>query len=129
MFKNTTAKSGFSVSDVQQAKEFYHDLLGIDIDEGSMGIITLKLAGGGEVYVYPKPNHLAATYTVLNFIVDDIDKTVDELTTKGITFEYYDDPIKTDEKGILRGLEKGYGPDIAWFKDPSGNIISVLQEK
>ena len=129
MFKNTPAKSGFSVFDVPKAKEFYHGLLGVDVEEGGMGIITLKLAGGGEVFVYPKPNHEPATYTVLNFIVDDIDKTVDELTAKGIKFEHYDNPIKTDEKGILRGLEKNYGPDIAWFKDPSGNIISVLQDK
>ena len=94
-----------------------------------MGIITLQLAGGGKVFVYPKPNHQPATFTVLNFLVDNIDGVVDELMKKGITFEQYNEPIKTDEKGILRGLSVGRGPDIAWFKDPSGNIISVLQDK
>jgi len=128
MFKETKAISGFSVNDVAKAKEFYHGLLGLEISEG-MGIMTLHLAGGGEVFVYPKPNHLPATFTVLNFKVADIDKTVDELTGLGITFEQYNEPVKTDEKGILRGREKGYGPDIAWFKDPAGNILSVLQEK
>jgi predicted enzyme related to lactoylglutathione lyase len=128
MFKNTVAISGFSVFDVPKAKEFYNGLLGIDITE-AMGMITLHLAGGGQVFVYPKPNHQPATFTVLNFKVTDIDKTVDELTALGVTFEHYGEPIPTDEKGILRGLSKNYGPDIAWFKDPSGNILSVLQEK
>jgi catechol 2,3-dioxygenase-like lactoylglutathione lyase family enzyme len=128
MFKNTKAISGFSVYDVQKAKEFYQGLLGLEVSEG-MGIMTLHLAGGGEVFVYPKPNHLPATFTVLNFKVADIDNTVDELTRLGISFEQYDKPIKTDAKGVLRGISSGNGPDIAWFKDPAGNILSVLQEK
>ena len=128
MLKNTEAISGFSVFDIQKAKEFYHGLLGIDFTE-NRSVITLHLAGGGKVFIYPKPNHVPATFTVLNFIVDDIDKAVDELIGKGITFEQYDKPAQTDEKGILRGLAKNYGPDIAWFKDPSGNILSVLQQQ
>jgi len=125
MFKNTKAVSGLSVNDLQKAKDFYGKTLGLDITEGSMGIITLHLSGGGEVFVYPKPNHEPATFTVLNFIVDGIEKTVDELIAKGITFEQYEGQLKTNEKGIMRG--DGHGPDIAWFKDPAGNILSVIQ--
>jgi catechol 2,3-dioxygenase-like lactoylglutathione lyase family enzyme len=127
MFKNTKAVSGFSVNDLQKAKDFYGKTLGLDITEGSMGIITLHLSGGGEVFVYPKPNHEPATFTVLNFIVDDIEKTVDELIAKRITFEQYEGQLKTNEKGIMRG--DGHGPDIAWFKDPAGNILSVIKNR
>jgi catechol 2,3-dioxygenase-like lactoylglutathione lyase family enzyme len=125
MFKNTKAVSSFSVNDLQKAKEFYQDTLGLEVTEGSMGVLTLHISGGGEIFVYPKPNHLPATFTILNFPVPDIEKAVDDLTNLGITFEQYDEPMKTDEKGILRG--NGRGPDIAWFKDPAGNILSVLQ--
>jgi predicted enzyme related to lactoylglutathione lyase len=125
MFKNTKAFSGFSVNDLQKAKEFYGDILGIEVSENEMHILTLHLAGGGNVIIYPKPNHEPATFTILNFEVADVDATVDEFIAKGITFEQYDEPIKTDAKGILRG--NGRGPDIAWFKDPAGNILSVLQ--
>jgi catechol 2,3-dioxygenase-like lactoylglutathione lyase family enzyme len=114
MFKNTKAFSGFSVNDLQKAKEFYGDILGIEVSENEMHILTLHLAGGGNVII-----------TILNFEVADVDATVDEFIAKGITFEQYDEPIKTDAKGILRG--NGRGPDIAWFKDPAGNILSVLQ--
>jgi predicted enzyme related to lactoylglutathione lyase len=89
------------------------------------GFLSIHLTGGGEVILYPKPNNLPATFTVLNFPVDDIDKAVEELISKGITFEQYSGEIKTDEKGICR---EGRGPLIAWFKDPAGNILSVLQE-
>ncbi len=125
MFKNTKAASSFSVNDLQKAKEFYHQTLGLEVTEGIMGILTLHLSGGGEVIIYPKPNHEPATFTVLNFVVPGIDKALDDLTRIGITFEQYGEPMKTNEKGILRG--NGQGPDIAWFKDPAGNILSVLQ--
>ncbi len=125
MFKNTKAVSSFSVNDLQKAKEFYQDTLGLEVTEGTMGVLTLHISGGGEIFVYPKPNHVPATFTILNFPVPDIEKAVDDLTQLGITFEQYDEPMKTDEKGILRG--QGRGPDIAWFKDPAGNILSVLQ--
>jgi len=128
MFKNTKAFSSFSVTDIQQAKQFYGQTLGLDAAEmQEMGILQLKLADGHVIMVYPKPDHTPATYTVLNFPVDNIDAAVDALTQKGIRFEQYDMPdIKTDAKGIARGGNGG--PQIAWFKDPAGNIISVLQE-
>ena len=126
MFKDTKAMSGFSVNDLQKAKEFYQDKLGIEVSENEMGILTLHISGGGKVIIYPKPNHQPATFTILNFPVADLEKTVEELIKLGISFEQYDEPIKTNEKGILKG--DGHGPDIAWFKDPAGNILSVLQE-
>jgi predicted enzyme related to lactoylglutathione lyase len=127
MFKDTKALSGFSVNDIQKAKEFYHDTLGIEVSESEMGIITLHISGGGQIIIYPKPNHEPASFTILNFPVADMDKTVDELIKLGVTFEQYDfGEMKTDEKGIMRG--NGRGPDIAWFKDPAGNILSVLKE-
>ncbi|WP_259066903.1 VOC family protein [Mucilaginibacter sp. X4EP1] len=125
MFKNTKAFSGFSANDIQKAKEFYSDKLEIDVSENAMGILTLHFKSGHEVIIYPKPNHVPATFTVLNFPVADVEQTVDELIKRGITFEQYDEPIKTNEKGVLKG--NGKGPDIAWFKDPAGNILSVLQ--
>jgi len=127
MFKDTKAFSGFSVDDIQKAEQFYGETLGLDVSKNEMGILTLKIAGGGTVIAYPKPNHEPATFTILNFQVADVDKAVDELINKGITFEQYDwGEMKTDEKGIMRG--NGRGPDIAWFKDPAGNILSVLKE-
>jgi predicted enzyme related to lactoylglutathione lyase len=126
MLKNTKALSGFSVNDMTKAKEFYAGTLGIEVSENDMGIMTLKIAGGTNILVYAKPNHEPASFTILNFQVEDVDKTVDELTKAGITFEQYDfGQMKTDEKGIMHG--NGYGPDIAWFKDPAGNILSVLK--
>ena len=123
MFKHTKAFSGFSVNDIQKAKEFYGDKLGIDVTEEMMGILALHIEGGNRIIIYPKPNHEPATFTILNFPVDDVEKTVDELIAKGIVFEQYDfGQIKTDSKGIMRGV----GPTIAWFKDPAGNILSVL---
>ncbi len=129
MFKDTKAFSGFSVSNTEKAKEFYSGVLGIEVTEEAMGILSLHLAGGNTVMIYPKDNHEPATFTILNFPVDDIDEAVDELTQKGVTFEHYSGDIATDEKGILRGLTANMGPDIAWFKDPAGNILSVLQSK
>ena len=126
MFKNTKAFSGFSVNDLQKAKEFYGQTLGLDVSEGEMGVLELHIAGGSDILVYPKPNHTPATFTILNFPVDNIDDAVDELTKRGVSFEKYDEPeIKTDEKAIIVA---GYGgPNIAWFKDPAGNIFSVLE--
>ncbi|GAA0879652.1 VOC family protein [Algoriphagus jejuensis] len=125
MLRKSKAFSGYSTDDINASKSFYRDILGLDVEEDEMGILAIHLTGGGEVIIYPKPNHVPATFTVLNFRVDDIDHAVDELTSKGVSFEQYGGPIKTDEKGICR---EGGGPLIAWFKDPAGNILSVLQE-
>tara|TARA_R110002020_G_scaffold98363_1_gene234289 strand:- start:267 stop:647 length:381 start_codon:yes stop_codon:yes gene_type:complete len=125
MLKDSKAFSGFSVDNTTIAKSFYRDILGLDVEEIEMGLLAIHLSGGGEVIIYPKPDHKAATFTVLNFPVVDIDQVVEELTSKGINFEQYSGEINTDEKGICR--ENG-GPFIAWFKDPAGNILSVLQE-
>jgi predicted enzyme related to lactoylglutathione lyase len=128
MFKDTHAFSGFSVDDIGKAKEFYGQTLGLEVsEEGEMGIINLKIAGGGNVMIYPKDNHQPATFTIMNFPVTDIDAAVDQLTQKGVSFERYDMPgLDPDRKGIYRGEE---GPPIAWFKDPAGNILSVLEQK
>lgn len=125
MFKNTKAFSSFSVNDIQKAKEFYSRTLGLEVSE-MYGLLHLHIAGGSKVLIYPKPNHTPATYTILNFPVDNIEEAVKELNKRGVRFEIYDeDELKTDEKGIFRGV----GPNIAWFKDPAGNILSVLEEK
>ena len=126
MFKNTRAFSGFSVNDLQKAKEFYSGVLGLEVVDNPMGLIELRIAGGNNIIIYPKPNHIPATFTILNFPVENINEAVDQLTLKGVSFEQYEGEIKTDEKGICRSTQ---GPDIAWFKDPAGNILSVLQEK
>src|ERR1700730_6753947 len=126
MFKNTKAFSSFSVDDIQKAKEFYGQTLGLEVSEVEEGL-ELRIAGGGEVFIYPKPDHTPASFTVLNFPVDNIEQTVDELTKLGVRFEHYDGDIKTDEKGIHHSA--GAGPNIAWFKDPAGNILSVLQNR
>ena len=124
MFKGAKAFSSFSVNDVQKAKEFYGQTLGLKISETAEGL-ELNPAGSDTVFIYPKPNHIPASFTVLNFRVDDIEKAVEELTTLGVRLEQYDQPdLKTDEKGIMRGP----GMQIAWFKDPAGNILSVIQE-
>jgi catechol 2,3-dioxygenase-like lactoylglutathione lyase family enzyme len=129
MFKDTQAFSGFSVNDMAAAKKFYGETLGLDLGEDQMGF-TLKIAGGNSIFVYQKDNHEPATFTILNFPVDDIDKTIDELTAKGVKFEHYDNlGFDQDEKGVARGLATNMGPDIAWFKDPAGNVLAVLQEK
>lgn len=122
MLGRSKAFSGFSVDDLPRAKAFYGRTLGLEVDE-SDGFLTLRLAGGATVLIYPKRRHVPATYTVLNFPVDDVDAAVDELTQRGVRFERYSQPdLKTDDKGISRG-----GPTIAWFKDPAGNILSVLE--
>ena len=125
MFKDTKAFSTFSVNDLPKAKEFYGQTLGLEVSKMPEGL-QLKIAGGGLVFIYPKPNHTPATFTVLNFPVDDIEAAVKALTKRGVRFESYEGEIQTDEKGIHRGKE---GPIIAWFKDPAGNILSVLQDR
>ncbi|MFJ4775978.1 VOC family protein [Streptomyces sp. NPDC088762] len=124
MFQDTKAFSGFSVDDVGKAKEFYGGTLGLRVSEGD-GMLFLHLGGGGTVLLYPKDNHRAADFTVLNFPVADVEKAVDDLTALGITFERYPE-FDADEKGIVRG--DGGMPSIAWFKDPAGNVLSVLDE-
>ena len=130
MFKNTKAFSGFSVDDTQRAEQFYANVLGLDVSQEEMDILTLHIAGGAEIIVYPKgSDHIPASFTILNFFVEDIDKTVKDLTAKGVKFEQYDnDYIKTDDKGVFRAAGSGQGPNIAWFKDPAGNILSIMEE-
>ena len=124
MLENSNAFSGFSSNDIAGAKDFYSQKLGLEVSE-SDGMLTLQFPNGAKVLVYPKDNHEPATFTVLNFQVPDVEAAVDELTKRGVTFEVYDEPgLKTDEKGIMRGE----GPEIAWFKDPAGNILSVIKE-
>ena len=125
MLENSKAFSGFAAPDIAKEKKFYSQTLGLKTSE-QHGLLTLHLAGGNNVLIYPKPNHTPATFTVLNFPVDDVDQAVDELTKRGVRFEIYDLPdIKTDKKGIMRGN----GPTIAWFKDTSGNILSVIEQE
>lgn len=132
MFKNTQAFSGFSVDSIENVKDFYGQTLGLNTEvseEGGMPMLTLHLATGGDVIVYPKgEGHQPATFTVLNFPVENIDEAVDELTSRGVEFLKYDNEwIKTDEKGISRSNSPEDGPNIAWFTDPAGNILSVLE--
>lgn len=124
MFENTKAFSSFSVDDLKKAKDFYEQKLELEVVESKEGL-GLQIGGGGQVFLYPKPNHTPASFTVLNFPVVDIKATVNRLSELGVQFEHYDTPeIKTDEDGIHRNG----GPTIAWFKDPAGNILSVLEE-
>lgn len=122
VFKNTKAFSSFSVNDLEEAKKFYGQILGLEVSE-SEGGLNLQIKGGNNIFIYPKPDHVPATFTVLNFVVDDVDRTVDELTKLGIRFQIYNKgDLKTDDKGIFQGK-----PKIAWFKDPAGNFLSVLE--
>jgi catechol 2,3-dioxygenase-like lactoylglutathione lyase family enzyme len=125
MFSPKAAFSGFSVNDIAKAKEFYTKTLGLKLQDEKMGL-NLALPGGGNVFVYEKTDHEPATFTILNFMVEDIDAAVDKLAGQGITFEKYPD-MHQDEKGVARGIAADMGPDIAWFKDPAGNILAVLQ--
>jgi catechol 2,3-dioxygenase-like lactoylglutathione lyase family enzyme len=123
MFENTRAFSGFAVDDLAAARQFYGETLGLKTSE-HYGLLTLHLAGGRDTLVYPKPDHEPATYTILNFEVDDIDAAVDELARRGVHIERYEG-LGQDDKGINRAG----GPYIVWFKDPAGNILAVLQER
>ena len=126
MFRDIKAFSGFAVDDVSRAKEFYGEILGLEVsEEGEYGLLTLHLAGDRPTLVYPKPDHEPAPYTILNFPVDDIEQAVDELTRRVVRFERYaGSEMETDEKGIFRGG----GPLIAWFKDPAGNTLAVIEQ-
>lgn len=124
MFTHTKAFSGFSVDDLQKAKKFYGETLGLNVVDNPMGLIELQIEGSNNIIVYPKPNHTPATFTILNFPVSNIDEAVDKLTSLGVKFEQYGGDIQTDEKGICRNPK---GPGIAWFKDPAGNILSVIE--
>jgi catechol 2,3-dioxygenase-like lactoylglutathione lyase family enzyme len=124
MLNKSKALSSFSVDNIQKAKEFYGKTLGLEVSTGPEGTLVLDLAGGTKTLMYPKPNHQPATFTVLNFPVPSVEKAVDELNQRGVRFEIYNEPnLKTDARGISRGN----GPTIAWFKDPAGNILSVLE--
>jgi len=126
MFQPISALSIFSVNDLAQASAFYRDILGLQVDEEGVWL-TLHLSGGGAVFVYPKDNHQPATYTTLGFVVENVDEAVAELQSRGVSFERYAG-MSQDEKGIRRGLANHRGPDIAWFHDPAGNILAVLQQ-
>ncbi len=121
MLRDRPAFSGFSADDIGKEKAFYTDTLGLNVTD-VMGGLSLELAGGQRVFIYPKDDHQPATFTVLNFEVDDIDASVDQLTAAGVQFERYEG-FEQDERGIVRGT----GPPIAWFTDPAGNILSVIQ--
>jgi predicted enzyme related to lactoylglutathione lyase len=126
MLQNSSAFSSFSVDDLRKARQFYGQTLGLQVSDVPKmpDLLELHLAGGARVLIYPKPDHAPASFTILNFRVDDIEKAVDDLTRLGVRFERYAGALETDAKGILRGK----GPEIAWFKDPAGNILSVLEE-
>jgi len=129
MLEDSKAFSSFAVRDLGAARKFYAQTLGLDVSDvpGMKGVMQLSLAGGVKVFVYPKPDHVPATFTVLNFPVEDVERAVSALVERGVRFEIYKDgPVKTDARGIASG---GGGPRIAWFKDPSGNILSVLDER
>ena len=124
MFKDSPAFSSFAVKDLEAAKSFYGGTLGQDVRDGPMGVVELHLAGGATVMLYPKDDHVPATYTILNFAVDDVEAAVDKLTAAGVKMEQYGrEDLQQDAKGISRDPS---GPAIAWFKDPSGNILAVL---
>lgn len=124
MLKDSNVFSGYSVKDLEEAKRFYTETLGLSANDNPMGLLELSFNNGSRVMIYPKENHEPATFTVLNFLVSDIEQTVDSLNSKGITMEHYNGFVH-DEKGICRD---GRGPAIAWFKDPAGNILSVIEE-
>lgn len=127
MLADSPAFSGFSVDDLDAAKHFYRDTLGLTVKENDMGFLDLELTGGGTVFIYSKPDHQPASFTVLNFPVADIERAVDELNERGVVTKIYsDEDLPTDAKGIARNPGPEPGPDIAWFKDPAGNVLSVL---
>ncbi len=125
MFTPIATFSGFSVDDLERAKDFYGGKLGLKM-ESATGGMSILLPHGAKAWVYPKPDHTAASYTMLDFVVEDIDEAVDALVDRGIEFEHYAGSPQ-DKKGIMRGKEHDLGPNIAWFKDPAGNILAVLE--
>ena len=127
MFTPKSAFSGFSVDDLHKAREFYAQTLGLTVDQQSEGL-QIHLPGGGTVFAYPKKDHQPATFTMLNFRVGDIDQAVDALTQRGVQFQHYAQIPQMDDKGVMRARAHHMGPDIAWFTDPAGNILAVLQE-
>ena len=128
MFKDTKAFSSFSLDNLQKSKKFYGQTLGLEVSEAYGGrLLELHIGGGSNILIYPKDNHTPATFTILNFLVENLEQSVDDLTKRGVRFEIYNEgDIKTDEKGISLSDE---GPKIAWFKDPAGNVLSMLEEK
>ena len=124
MLENSKAFSGIAVKDMEQSRRFFGETLGLQVDDGEMGMLVLRTGSGRPVLLYPKPDHVPATFTVLNFPVDDVAATVAGLTERGVRFEHYEGtPVQTDDDGVFRGG----GPLIAWFTDPSGNVMSVIQ--
>jgi predicted enzyme related to lactoylglutathione lyase len=125
MLAQSKAFSGFAVDDLEKAQEFYGETLGLEVESiEDPGLLTIHLAGDRDTLIYPKADHQPATYTILNFPVEDVDATVEGLTARGVSFEHYDG-MEQDDKGISRGM----GPTIAWFKDPAGNVLAVLDEE
>jgi catechol 2,3-dioxygenase-like lactoylglutathione lyase family enzyme len=125
-FTADNAFSGFSVDDIDAAEEFYGTALGLDVERNAMGFLNLRLPSGGSILIYSKPNHTPASFTILNFPVADVDAAVDELIARGVQTKIYgDEEFPSDERGIVRG--NGRGPDIAWFRDPAGNVLAVMQ--
>lgn len=122
MLTNSAAFSGFAVDDIDSARAFYADTLGLPVERNEMGILEITLGSGAQVIAYPKPDHEPAGFTILNFPVEDVEMAVDELNARGVVTKIYDGEFGGDAKGISRG----YGPDIAWFRDPAGNVLSVL---
>ncbi len=124
MLETSKAFSGIAVRDIAQSKHFFGEVLGLQVDDGDMGMLVLRPTGGGPILLYPKPDHVPATYTVLNFPVDDVGAVVAALSERGVAFEHYEGtPAETDDDGVFRGG----GPLIAWFTDPSGNVMSVIE--
>lgn len=124
MFTPKDAFSSFSVDDLDRARQFYGETLGLDVSDGGMGTLQLALPSGARIIVYPKENHEPATFTVLNLVAENVEEAVDQLNSLGVRTKIYDDPeLPTDAKGIM----KGNGPEIAWFKDPAGNVLSVIR--
>jgi catechol 2,3-dioxygenase-like lactoylglutathione lyase family enzyme len=126
MFRDTKAFSGFSVNDIDAARKFYGDILGLDVEQNDAGL-ELNIAGGTTIFAYGKDNHTPATFTILNFPVTDISDAVDTLKSRGVVFQRYEGELGTDERGIFWGKKQEMGPNIAWFTDPAGNILSVIE--